>query len=71
MKQATRDYMMRRYKRWDSDSVNVQGVEIISREYFNMGKEPEKSWQDYIKEVATHVKWDIPDDLDLTNIKEP
>ena len=70
MKQATRDYMSR-YKRWSHDSGNVQGVESINREYFNMGKEPEKSWQDYIKEVAKHVNWDIPDDLDLANIKEP
>ena len=70
MKQATKDYMGR-YKRWASDSANVQGVESISREYFNLVKKPEMSWQDYIKEVATYVKWDIPDDLDLTNIKEP
>lgn len=59
------------YKRWSQDSGNVQGVESISREYFNMGKELEKNWQDYIKEVAKHVNWDIPDDLDLANIKEP
>ena len=70
MKQATRDYMGR-YKRWAHDSGNVQGVKDICLEYFNMGKEPEESWQDYIKEVAAHVKWGIPDDLDLTKIKEP
>lgn len=70
MKQATRDYMGR-YNRWAHDSGNVQGVKDICLEYFNMGKESEESWQDYIKKVATHVKWDIPDDLDLTKIKEP
>lgn len=70
MKQATRDYMGR-YKRWAHDSGNVQGVKDICLEYFNMEKESEESWQGYIKKVATHVKWNIPDDLDLTKIKEP
>ena len=70
MKQATRDYMSR-YERWKHDSGNVKGVESISKEYFNKAKDPEMSWQDYIKEVASHVEWDIPVDLDLASIKEP
>lgn len=70
MKQATRDYMSR-YKRWEHDSGNVLGVEGICIEYFNKRKEADNSWQDYIKEVATYVEWEIPEDLNLSNIKEP
>jgi hypothetical protein len=70
-KQSVVDYFHARYQSWHRDSVNVKGVENISKQYFDLPKSPSESWEEYILRIATYVEWELPSDLDLNNIKEP
>ena len=67
---VVRDYFTDRFVGKAVDTANIQGLEDMSKEYFNLNREDSESDFDFVKKIAQYVGWSIPSNIDFSRIDE-
>jgi len=68
-KLVAQDYCSKRFVGRPVDSANFKGLQDMVREYFRLERGASESCADFIKRVARHVGWTVPDDIDFSRIE--